>query len=156
MPRGVFVRHRSERHGQARTRTYKSWASAKSRCCDQANPKFPLYGGIGVRMCQRWKDSFLAFLADVGERPSSAHSLDRFPNPSGDYEPGNVRWATSHEQRRNRRDGCKLTPKQAQEIRDQKGQLTQKELAGKYGISRTAVSAIQVGRIYQEEYRGEK
>ena len=53
-------------------------------------------------MSDRWK-SFEQFLADVGERPSSQHSLDRYPDNNGNYEPGNVRWATRDQQSRNKR-----------------------------------------------------
>lgn len=56
-------------------------------------------------MCQKWQESFQAFVADVGERPTGM-TLDRYPNPAGDYEPGNVRWATPLQQRHNRRQAC--------------------------------------------------
>lgn len=65
------------------------------------NPSFELYGGRGIRICDRW-DSFLAFLHDVGPRPSSRHSLERLDN-DGHYEPGNVVWALPGEQMRNTR-----------------------------------------------------
>jgi len=54
-------------------------------------------------MCDRWKDSFLAFVEDMGERPSKAYRIDRYPDLDGDYEPGNCRWATLSEQNINRR-----------------------------------------------------
>lgn len=53
-------------------------------------------------MCDEWRKDFSAFLRDVGPRPSMKHSLDRFPNNDGHYEPGNVRWATRAEQQTNR------------------------------------------------------
>jgi hypothetical protein len=62
-----------------------------------------LYGKLGVKVCKRW-DDFEVFLADIGPRPSLDHSLDRFPNRDGDYEPNNVRWATHYEQNNNKRD----------------------------------------------------
>ena len=60
------------------------------------------YKGRGITVCERWKD-FLSFLEDVGPRPSPKHSLDRWPNNDGNYEPGNVRWATAKEQYHNSR-----------------------------------------------------
>lgn len=77
------------------------------RCEDPSRPGYPNYGGRGIRVCDRWHD-FTAFSADVGERPSPRHSLDRIDNARG-YEPGNVRWATRHEQSRNTRRNIRLT-----------------------------------------------
>lgn len=90
-------------HGNAAqglTPEYRSWQSMRQRCADNEDM---LYGGAGVRVCERWRE-FNNFLADMGPRPSAAHSLDRYPDGRGNYEPGNVRWATSKEQNRNRRD----------------------------------------------------
>jgi hypothetical protein len=60
-----------------------------------------IYANKGVTVCKRWRESFLAFLEDMGKRPSSKHSLDRYPNRTGNYEPGNCRWATASQQNRN-------------------------------------------------------
>lgn len=81
---------------------YYCWAGAIGRCYNINNPKYPDYGGRGITMCERWRTSFANFLADVGPRPKGL-SLDRFPNNDGNYEPGNVRWATPKEQSANRR-----------------------------------------------------
>lgn len=80
-----------------------------SRCYNEKHHHYANYGGRGITVCQRWRDSFAAFLADVGPRPSPQHSLDRYPDNNGNYEPGNVRWATRSEQQRNRRVNHLLT-----------------------------------------------
>lgn len=95
--------HASLRHGEARagreTPEWQLWHSIKRRC-----KSHPDYAGRGVRMCEAWGASFEAFVADIGRRPSPQHSLDRFPDCAGNYEPGNVRWATAKQQARNRRN----------------------------------------------------
>lgn len=89
--------------------TYAAWCSAKERCYNARHKKYPLYGGRGVRMCDRWRASFESFLADMGERPGACYSLDRFPNKEGNYEPGNCRWATISEQNSNKRTNTFIT-----------------------------------------------
>lgn len=77
------------------------------RCCDENNGSFHRYGGRGIRVCAQWLASYDSFLADMGPRPSPEHSLDRINN-NGNYEPGNCRWATRHQQNRNRSDNIVL------------------------------------------------
>lgn len=91
------------KHGQVGTPAYRSWAAAKERCFNPSNHHYPTYGALGVTMCERWRSSFQNFLDDMGERPEG-RTLDRYPDPFGDYEPGNCRWATPLEQSRNRRN----------------------------------------------------
>jgi hypothetical protein len=89
-------------HGKTRTKEYVAWQNMKVRCTDPRSPKYRLYGARGIRVCDEWMTSFAAFFADVGLAPSPRHTLDRI-NVDGHYEPGNVRWATWSEQRRNQR-----------------------------------------------------
>jgi hypothetical protein len=81
--------------------TFGSWSSMVQRCTNANRSDYQRYGGAGVTVCAAWL-SFDRFLEDVGPRPSKAHSIDRIDSALG-YEPGNVRWATSAEQARNRK-----------------------------------------------------
>jgi len=89
-------------HGMSDTPTYNSWEGMKQRCTNPKATNYSYYGGRGITYCPEW-ETFAAFLADMGERPSVELTLDRFPNPDGNYEPGNCRWATAKEQINNRR-----------------------------------------------------
>lgn len=103
----LWARHGGAKNGHE-TGEYKVWAGIKRRCFNANDSSFENYGGRGITMNPTWRISFAAFLRDVGERPSSRHSLDRI-NPNGNYEPGNVRWATPKEQQNNRRNNRRVT-----------------------------------------------
>lgn len=72
------------------------------RCHNPSNKAYADYGGRGITVCDRWRNSCQSFLDDMGPRPSAAHSVDRIDN-DGNYEPKNCRWATATEQNRNNR-----------------------------------------------------
>jgi len=91
-------------HGMYLSPEYRAYYAMKQRCYNPngaGHTKY--YIEPGVKVCQRWLDSFDNFLSDVGIRPAPGYSIDRFPDPYGDYEPGNVRWATAEQQANNRR-----------------------------------------------------
>lgn len=111
---GVVIRSKGEQqakvshrrtHGHAaggRSPEYSSWLAMIARCTRPSHERYDRYGGRGIGICDQWLGSFEAFLADMGQKPSKAHELDRVNN-DGNYEPGNCRWAVRKQQARNRR-----------------------------------------------------
>lgn len=91
------------------TPEYEIWCGVKKRCFNSKCKAYKDYGGRGVTMCPEWSDSFQAFYDHVGPRPSPDHEIDRFPDNNGNYEPGNVRWATVKQQCNNRRSNRLVT-----------------------------------------------
>jgi len=90
---------RRRTHGMTTSSTYESWHAMKQRCTNPNKDGYHRYGGRGVCICTRWLNSFEAFLKYLGPRPKGK-TIDRI-NPNGHYVPGNVRWATPKQQRRN-------------------------------------------------------
>lgn len=99
-----------KKHGLSGTPEYQAWKHIKERCYDINDRMYPNYGARGIKMCDRWlgENGALNFVEDVGKRPTNKHSIDRI-NVDGNYEPANVRWATKHEQMRNRTNNIFIT-----------------------------------------------
>ena len=102
--------HGHLRVATGRSLTYRTWDIMIQRCTNPKCSTFYKYGARGITVCERW-GTFVNFLADMGERPSSAHTIDRFPNQAGNYEPGNCRWATTKQQARNVKSNWLITHK---------------------------------------------
>ena len=84
-----------------RTPEYTAWANVIQRCTNKNKRDYAWYGGRGIKVCDRWLESFDNFLEDMGEKPSPNHSIDRINN-DGDYSPENCKWSTATEQARNK------------------------------------------------------
>ncbi|MGF3022677.1 hypothetical protein ACQVP2_07595 [Methylobacterium aquaticum] len=101
------IRSSSLKHGNARggrkTPEYLSWINMIQRCTNPLNTSYDRYGAVGISVCDRWRDSFENFLADMGPRPGPEYSIER-SRGDGNYEPDNCHWATPTEQSRNRRN----------------------------------------------------
>jgi len=151
---GAMVSAAKRTHGQAGamdTTVYHRWLNMKQRCGNPNNPAWKDYGGRGITVCSRWLNSFEAFYADVGDPPEAGLSLDRIDN-DGDYEPGNVRWATWSQQMQNvrldnrqgaRNGRAKLTEEDVRFIRASAEKRS--VLADKFGLAPTYISSLRAG-----------
>lgn len=114
----------NRRHGLADSPTHRSWIEMRRRCYAAHRKEFANYGGRGIVVCDRWRNSFDNFLADMGPRPDG-HTLDRIDN-DGPYSPDNCRWAPRAAQERNKRSNA---------FYDFNGErMTVAEAAERYGI----------------------
>lgn len=100
---GCGKRYSNKSHGMKQSLEYSTWTGMKKRCYDKNQENYKDYGGRGITICDRWKNSFQNFYTDMGKRPSKNHSIDRI-DVNGNYEPSNCRWATQSEQNRNQRN----------------------------------------------------
>ena len=95
-------------HGLSKTRIYAVWSSMIGRCNNPSDNSYVNYGKRGIKICERWINSFENFYEDMGNRPTNLHSLDRI-DVNGNYEPSNCRWATRSIQNNNKRSNVLLS-----------------------------------------------
>lgn len=94
-------------HGMTASREFETWTSMRKRCFRKANDNYKNYGGRGITICKRWRNSFANFYADMGPKPPNAQ-LDRINN-DGHYSPENCRWVTPKQNANNRCDNRRIT-----------------------------------------------
>jgi hypothetical protein len=140
-------------HGLSARPEYAVWRAMINRCHNPENKSFLRYGGRGISVCERWRNSCVAFLSDMGERPSPKHTIERINNDGG-YEQSNCRWGTRLEQARNTRSTTFL------EFRGQRRPLT--EWANIIGIKpatvrrRLVIQGYSTERALTEPVKGKK
>lgn len=94
-------------HGMSKTAEYRAWHQMIQRCVNPNIEHYPIYGGRGIEVCERWRKSFIAFFEDMGVRPKG-YSIDRI-DTNGNYEPSNCRWADVTTQQSNKRNNTLIT-----------------------------------------------
>ncbi len=131
-----------ESHGMESTPEYRVWRCIKTRCYNKNRKNYVRYGGRGIVVCDRWRNSFITFFKDMGFKPFPKAEIDRINN-DGNYEPGNCRWATHAENNQNRTNN-KLSMQKAEEIRKiyKAGGVFQRELGLSYGVSTVAIGKL--------------
>ncbi len=134
---GCGAKHNARTHGKRKSPEYKAWAHMKGRCLCKTNHKYPNYGGRGITMDDSWINDFRNFLnyilKSIGKHPGKRYSIDRIDN-NGNYEPGNIRWATKKEQSSNTRRNIFLDTGY--------GKMIYAHALEKYKINRSSVSYL--------------
>jgi hypothetical protein len=139
---------KNKRHGYSGTREHAAWLDLRNRCRNPGVHNYDRYGARGITVCERW-DVFENFLADMGPRPGKGYSVERIDN-DGNYEPSNCKWATKHEQNRNRRGV--LTPEKVELIRLSPPSASYRDISERVGCSQSAVYRVRKGRTFKESH----
>ncbi len=135
-----YTKH--ELHGMENTREYGTWISMRKRCYNIKHKSYKRYGGRGISVCDRWKNSFIAFFEDMGSKPFPKAQIDRIDN-DGNYKKENCRWTSCVKNNRNS-SKAKLTMQKAEEIKNRykNDGITQKELGNNFGVSRSTIGHV--------------
>lgn len=123
---------------KARTKEYYAWHNMLARCYNKKDAAYYNYGARGISVCERWRSSFDYFVLDIGKSPTPQHTIDRINN-DGNYEPGNVRWATRKEQANNRRASSAIRDAKTVEYMGEARTIA--SLAKQFGINPATIYA---------------
>ena len=154
--RREFLSKSNKTHGRSKTKLYRVWAAMLERCNSVANKQYQSYGGRGITVCSEWED-FAKYSAYVDSLPKPKGvkrlSLDRIDN-DGNYEPGNLRWASDESQARNTRQATRRVPYQGElvhpyDVCDAEG-LNKRTLKKRIGRGESPEDALQAMRRYRE------
>lgn len=146
----IRIQESNFKHGLTDTPTWNSWFAMRQRCLNPKAPAYAMYGARGITVCEHW-DSFLNFLADMGERPAN-HTIDRIDS-RGNYTPENCRWATPTMQSRNT-SAVLFEAHEPAQIRWLISEgYSQAEIARFFEVSRSVIGHIANGRTWKEEAR---
>lgn len=135
--------------GKKTTATYRTWEAMKSRCLNPNNKDYKNYGGRGIKICERWKNSFENFLSDKGKRPKGM-TIDRINN-DGDYIPENTKWSTRKEQQNNQRynkGNSKLDINKVKYIKKllSNNDMTLQQIGDIFGVTKYCIHSIKSGK----------
>lgn len=139
---GDPIVYKNERHGMKETPEYRTWNKIKNRCLNPNVPEYKWYGARGIKICDRWRDSFIAFYKDMGLKPFPKAEIDRINN-DGNYESGNCRWTTHTINMRNSRV-VKLNMEIAEQIRKEyiPWIVSHRMLAKKYNVNPYTIYSV--------------
>lgn len=136
-------------HKRSKTQVYTTWQRIVQRCFNPKHPRYSDYGGRGITIYNAWVASFEEFYAYIGEPPTPDHSIDRYPDNDGNYEPENVRWASRKEQGRNKRNNRLYTYKGETKTLPEWAEITGIGLntlyTRMYGLKKTIEQSIEAG-----------
>ncbi len=140
---------RNTTHAKSQLVEYQIWCHIIGRCGNKNNPAFASYGGRGIQVCPRWRNSFLSFLADMGPRPKGRWTIERIDNNRG-YRSSNCRWATYQEQGQNTRR-TKLNSELVLYIKEARseGKRSYSSLAKELGVSKSCIAHVCSGRVWR-------
>ena len=137
------------RDGRKSHSLYLTWYRMIRRCTNTKDKNYHDYGGRGITVCDRWRNDFWAFVADMGPKPTPDHSIER-QNNNGNYEPANCCWATTVVQNRNNR-GTRLNTIAVADIRQRLSNgESQRSIASAFGISQASVSHVATGATWAD------
>ena len=143
--------YKVESYREINTLEYRVWQHIKARCYNKKSDHYKYYGGRGITVCGRWRNNFIVFFKDMGQKPFPKAQIDRIDN-DGNYEPANCRWVTCVENIRNS-TRAKLTMQKAREIRVlyNEGGISQYKLAVMFGVAEPTIYYLLHNKTWREK-----